>query len=52
MNVERVEQVIAIAGGALVTVGVALIYPPAALIVAGCFLIASVIELPRRRPKT
>jgi hypothetical protein len=51
MTVDRIEQLIAVGAGLLIVAGTALIYPPVAFIVAGCLLLASVIDLPRRRPK-
>ena len=46
---DRVEQLAIIAAALLIVVGVALIYAPLALIVAGAFLFLSVIDLRRLR---
>ena len=44
------EMAIAVSAAVLIVAGVALIYPPAALVVAGICLLASLIDLRRSRP--
>ena len=46
----RLEMAVAVIAAALVIVGTGLIYPPAALVVAGIALLASLIDLRRSRP--
>jgi hypothetical protein len=46
----RLEQAIALAAAVLIVTGTALVSPPAALVVGGCFLLASLIDLRRTRP--
>lgn len=41
---------IALFAAVLVVAGVAMMYPPAALVVAGLFLLASLVDLRRSRP--
>lgn len=46
----RLEMAVAAIGAALIITGIALIYPPAALVVGGLFLLASLVDLRRSRP--
>lgn len=45
-----IEVGVALAAAALVVVGVFLMYPPAAIVVGGLFLFASLVDLRRSRP--